>query len=595
MTTIKKMIFVAIIVIGIILMIVLFTSSTKKSFECPVGTFSDDGVTKCEYCPAGKYSSTPKSTTCDDCPAGQYSNKGSDTCNNCPAGQYASSSGSPECTQCDAGSISRGGVVFKCDDCPAGQSSNKGSMICTDCPAGKSSINGGLCTDCPAGKYSVKAGLCTDCPAGKYASSSGSTVCSNCPAGQYSDKGSNVCTKCPKGKYSSEGMSGCLGCPRGTHGTKLGAVSETDGCIKCDYKGYQDETGQPECKMCSDLGRGNTFSHGSDNANDCSTCKRGERLVTGLCQKCILDGYYSPAAGLCEKCPKDTYSVMDNSFDIKPTLECIDCPDGWGTNGEVGQKYCQEIFKENQTICTPKPDGTISLDCDQSSSTSIFKPRTNDALKTAIKLHKTDKQASDKLYREIGSWNVSNITDMTYLFNDYASFNEDISNWDVSNVTKMNGMFMGPWTSAIDQKHAFRQDISTWNVVNLQNAYAMFANSQFNKPLVGWKNKIGKLENLGWMFLNSEFNQDLSSWSTNPAFGTAPRFNTNMMTLESKMSAANLKKITDTWHWCDTREAGIWSTTWNAANPEGISSYEGSNESCPKNCCNKDDAVPWQV
>ena len=37
--------------------------------------------------------------------------------------------------------------------------------------------------------------------------------------------------------------------------------------------------------------------------------------------------------------------------------------------------------------------------------------------------------------------NTSQITDMSRIFYDIDSFNQDISSWDVSSVTDMNGMF----------------------------------------------------------------------------------------------------------------------------------------------------------
>jgi surface protein len=37
----------------------------------------------------------------------------------------------------------------------------------------------------------------------------------------------------------------------------------------------------------------------------------------------------------------------------------------------------------------------------------------------------------------IGTWDVSNVTDMHSLFSDCDDFNEDISQWNVSNVTRM--------------------------------------------------------------------------------------------------------------------------------------------------------------
>ena len=48
---------------------------------------------------------------------------------------------------------------------------------------------------------------------------------------------------------------------------------------------------------------------------------------------------------------------------------------------------------------------------------------------------------------DIGGWDVSNVTDMSYMFY-HSKFNQDISNWDVSNLTDMYSMFniMIPFT-----------------------------------------------------------------------------------------------------------------------------------------------------
>jgi surface protein len=48
-----------------------------------------------------------------------------------------------------------------------------------------------------------------------------------------------------------------------------------------------------------------------------------------------------------------------------------------------------------------------------------------------------------KDYEGIENWDVSKVTDMSFMFNKAKSFNEDISNWDVSNVTDMEWMFFG--------------------------------------------------------------------------------------------------------------------------------------------------------
>ena len=42
---------------------------------------------------------------------------------------------------------------------------------------------------------------------------------------------------------------------------------------------------------------------------------------------------------------------------------------------------------------------------------------------------------------DISVWDVSSVTDMSYMFSSADSFNQDISDWDVSSVTSMGSMF----------------------------------------------------------------------------------------------------------------------------------------------------------
>jgi surface protein len=41
----------------------------------------------------------------------------------------------------------------------------------------------------------------------------------------------------------------------------------------------------------------------------------------------------------------------------------------------------------------------------------------------------------------IGSWDVSNVTNVSYMFDGAKSFNQNIGSWDVSIVTDMESMF----------------------------------------------------------------------------------------------------------------------------------------------------------
>ena len=58
-------------------------------------------------------------------------------------------------------------------------------------------------------------------------------------------------------------------------------------------------------------------------------------------------------------------------------------------------------------------------------------------------------------------WDVSRITDMSNLFDNFPKFNGDISEWDVTNVTDMSNMF---------RNSEFVGDISRWNT-NCVNQY----------------------------------------------------------------------------------------------------------------------------
>ena len=62
---------------------------------------------------------------------------------------------------------------------------------------------------------------------------------------------------------------------------------------------------------------------------------------------------------------------------------------------------------------------------------------------------------------DIGSWDVSNVTDMTAMFQYAESFNQDIGGWEVSNVQDMSEMFY--------RAEAFNQDIGKWDVSNVSN------------------------------------------------------------------------------------------------------------------------------
>eukprot|EP00420_Gonyaulax_spinifera_P033312 CAMPEP_0197874544 /NCGR_PEP_ID=MMETSP1439-20131203/4035_1 /TAXON_ID=66791 /ORGANISM="Gonyaulax spinifera, Strain CCMP409" /LENGTH=107 /DNA_ID=CAMNT_0043493675 /DNA_START=50 /DNA_END=370 /DNA_ORIENTATION=+ len=82
-----------------------------------------------------------------------------------------------------------------------------------------------------------------------------------------------------------------------------------------------------------------------------------------------------------------------------------------------------------------------------------FKPRTTQELRHAISVWKRERD--DSSYGHIATWDTSAILNMSALFWDMKTFNEDISNWDTSNVADMSHMFY--------RADAFNQDIGKWD------------------------------------------------------------------------------------------------------------------------------------
>ena len=88
--------------------------------------------------------------------------------------------------------------------------------------------------------------------------------------------------------------------------------------------------------------------------------------------------------------------------------------------------------------------------------------------------------------QDISNWDVSNVTTMQSMFREAISFNQPIGDWDVSSVVAMGGMFSG----GIDTQQAsliyidFNQDISNWDVSNVTDMRGMFICADaFNQPI----------------------------------------------------------------------------------------------------------------
>lgn len=392
-----------------------------SNMPCPPGTWSLEGQTSCTPCPPGtqcgvgglsaptdcargSYAELPGSAHCVMCPPGFSCGVANKT--RCPLGWY-SAAGSASCSACPAGwACDRAGAGARCT---AGQFSPEANSVCTECRKGKySEVPGkGTCSDCAAGTYAPTAGatVCLDCSAGFACDGPSQPV--QCPAGKYSKQKAAACTpcddgfacqpqsdnsrplysKCPIGYFCNTNFNNLeiavrgvsmTPCPAGKYGTKLGAVSEADGCASCPAgffcksgsllrdkvlcpSGFYCEEGTAEPVACV-KGEYNYLSPGAmgyANASDCTgrsaKCPRGSYCKVGRSPRSCPPGAFCPEAfeGPVQ-CPagkfitrglgneKDCHNCTLGSYCVKGAEWPVPCPAG---------KYGEGINLESPSQC----------------------------------------------------------------------------------------------------------------------------------------------------------------------------------------------------------------------------------------------------
>jgi surface protein len=118
----------------------------------------------------------------------------------------------------------------------------------------------------------------------------------------------------------------------------------------------------------------------------------------------------------------------------------------------------------------------------------------NTELTKSIGITKFSEGLHDYLYGAMEQYYTKHITDMSYAFKDYTTFNKDIGAWDTSNVTSLKEMFRGA--------SAFNQPIGDWDTSIVTNMYGMFYNaSAFNQNICNWD--VSKATTIGHMFNNA--------------------------------------------------------------------------------------------
>lgn len=115
----------------------------------------------------------------------------------------------------------------------------------------------------------------------------------------------------------------------------------------------------------------------------------------------------------------------------------------------------------------------------------------------------------------IEKWDVSNVTDMSYMFCYAKNFNQNISCWNVSKVKNMRGMFQFA--------SAFNQDISSWDVSNVENMSSMFYDAgAFCQKLDKWN--INRVNTMRFMFMYARSFEHMPLWDLDNVKDTVGMF-----------------------------------------------------------------------
>ena len=172
--------------------------------------------------------------------------------------------------------------------------------------------------------------------------------------------------------------------------------------------------------------------------------------------------------------------------------------------GEEDKKAFKETLEATGELKTP---GFAMLKGKRDELRGQKREKLTDAdIKLAVKLWFENRESAEAIYGPMSDWNVAEVSDMSELFQDRRTFNEDISKWDVRSVITMRAMFANA--------KSFNIDISGWNVSSLTNMRSLFYKAKkFDQDLSKWD--VANVTVMRSVFCGAEsFNSSISTWDT---------------------------------------------------------------------------------
>ena len=236
----------------------------------------------------------------------------------------------------------------------------------------------------------------------------------------------------------------------------------------------------------------------------------------------------------------------------------------------------KKIFNESQIDIEKMNNLFIYLKKNEISIREIYYPLKyifdNDSLRKAVNLWVSDISKAIELYNDINTWDVSQVTDMSKLFQYKYKFNDNISLWDTSNVKDMSEMF--------NYARSFNKPLNNWDVSNVTNMKSMFENAEsFNKNIGNWN--TSNVKDMSGMFkFTKSFNGNISNWNTSNVtnishmFSFAEKFDKDIYTrvLPDGKIAWDVSNVTNMeFMFADTKSFNGNISNWNTSNVTNMS------------------------
>ncbi|GMH77788.1 hypothetical protein TrST_g13868 [Triparma strigata] len=319
-----------------------YDEEQNACFDCPVGRFTATGgigLSGCEFCPEGFYSSTTGSPTCFACQPGKYVNALNSTCVECEPGHF-SGVASSSCSACEQGKFADGVGNAECTKCPDFQTSEKGSSACV-CKKTFKTINRDSseleCT-CDPGMM-LDNGVCVPCATGFFKSSTSLEGCKNCdkhaikgaiqsykgPIESSEPANSPLSCICSKGEFrslkSNETLIGsCQSCPEGTKCDHAGVTMRDLPINRGYWRSNFTSSNIVKCyikQACPQSPSTKTINSTNPIDEQCADGHTGP-----ICNLC-LQGYAKDFLGNCITCEDDRFHIPTETAAILVTLGVV--------------------------------------------------------------------------------------------------------------------------------------------------------------------------------------------------------------------------------------------------------------------------------